>query len=349
MSTLLVTLDFPPAFTGGVASWAEDLAGALHRAGEPVTVLARATGDTAASDRARPYPVRRMPGRSWARHQGLWALLSGLPRLGAGRDLRVIFATWPLASLLGPAAAAAGASVGVAFHGSDLTRLPAPSPAFRRAIGAATALLPVSGFLASELGRLGAPTERARVLPMPLPLPDAPGPRGEALLCVARLTPLKGVERAIGLARRMGRPLVVVGEGPELARLRAAAEGTATTFLGRLSREDIQGIPAAAALLLPRADADGSGAEGLGLTLIEAAARGLPAIGCDTGGVREAVGVGLVIARPDDPDAADLSAAAALLVDPSAGARARAWAAATHGPEACLTALDRALPVPGGA
>ena len=340
-----MTLDFPPVYTGGIASWAEDLAQALHARGEAVTVLARATPDSAAEDQARPYPVRRMPGRSWARRQGLWALLSGISRLRSPNTLRVLFATWPLATLLGPAAAAAGASVGVAFHGSDLTRLATPNPSFARVIGAAGALLPVSAFLAGELERLGAPMERVTVLPMPLPMPEVRSAPGDALLTVARLTPLKGVERAILLARRLGRPLVVVGEGPEEARLRAAAEGTDTTFLGRLSRADIQRIPAAAALLLPRADADGSGAEGLGLTLIEAAARGLPTIGCDTGGVAEAVGEGLLIRCPDDPDEADLAAVRALLSDPSAGARARAWARLHHGPEACLSALDAALPI----
>ena len=33
---LIVTQDFPPGFVGGVASWCEDLAAALHDAGEEV-------------------------------------------------------------------------------------------------------------------------------------------------------------------------------------------------------------------------------------------------------------------------------------------------------------------------
>ena len=64
-----------------------------------------------------------------------------------------------------------------------------------------------------------------------------------------------------------------------------------------------------------------------------------------TGGVPEAVGEGLLIRCPDDPDEADLTAVRALLSDPGAGARARAWARLHHGPEACLSALDAALPI----
>ena len=83
---------------------------------------------------------------------------------------------------------------------------------------AAKQLLPVSQFLARELARLVPETAgdpRVQVLPMPLPIPAAPpsGPRS-GLLSVTRLTPLKGVDRAIRLAAELGEPLTVVGDGP---------------------------------------------------------------------------------------------------------------------------------------
>ncbi len=340
MSWLVVTLDFPPAFTGGIASWAADLASALHAHGETVTVLAAGPPQPEA-DAQLPYPVIRAAGRSWARFGALWTALAGAPRvLGAREPLQVVFATWPIAALLGPLAARSGARVAVAFHGSDLTRLVQAPPSLLRVARSARALLPVSRFLAGELDRLAIPRP-AHVLPMPVTLDQPTQPRGEALLCVARLTPLKGVERAARLAQALGRPLVVVGDGPEEARLRA--KHPEARFLGRLPREAIAQIPACAAVLLPRAEADGSGAEGLGLVLIEAALRGLPTIGCPTGGVPEALGPGLLLADPEHPDAAALQAAGALLDDPEAGARARRWAQATHGPARTLTVLRAAL------
>lgn len=342
MSWLLVTLDFPPASLGGIASWASDLALALHAAGEQVTVMARAA--RGADDRALPYPVIRVPGRSWARWGGVWTALAGAGRvLSGGDELRVLFATWPLATLLGPMARRAGARVGIACHGSDLTRLAAPTAALKRALGSADVLLPVSEFLSSELARLGACTP-VRVLPMPLPVDVPPAPRAPSLLCVARLTPNKGVDRAVRLAARLGLPIDVVGDGPEREDLVKRLDHHGLRWRGALSRAEIARIPAAAAVLLPRRSTDGLGAEGLGLVLLEAAARGLPAIGCHTGGVPEAVGPGLVLIDPDDPGQADLAAARALLADPSAGERARAWARIHHGPEACLRVLNEALP-----
>ncbi len=342
MSWLLVTLDFPPRFTGGIASWAADLAGALQAAGEPVTVIAAGPPEPA-HDAALPYPVIRARGRSWARWGGLWVALAGaLPALRAGSSLRVVFATWPLAIELSKLVNLLDGRWGVAFHGSDLTRLERAPPALQRLGRQAHALLPVSGFLASELARLGL-DRPARVLPMPLCL-DLPAQRpGSGLLCVARLTPLKGVERAARLAIRLGVPLELVGDGPEEGRLRSALAGQDVRWHGRLPREEIAKIPAAAAVLLPRAEADGRGAEGLGLTLVEAALRGLPAIGCATGGVPEALGPGLLISDPDDPRPEDLAAARALLADPEAGVRARAWARAQHGPARALDALREAL------
>lgn len=340
---LLVTGDLPPSFVGGVASWTSDLARALAAAGHEVTVLGRAgrgaeRQSEQAWDAAQPYTVQRMWSRSWNRWRDRWVQWHA--RAPLARADRVVCATWELAPHLGPLAAARGVPLAIAFHGSDLTRLATPSPAFRAATGAATALLPVSAFLASELERLGA---RARsVLPMPLPSPEAAAeePRS-GLLCVARLTPLKGVDRAIALARALDLELTVLGDGPEEDRLRALA-GPGVRFLGRVDRAETLAWyrRSLACLLLSRPDADGSGAEGLGLTLIEAMAHGCRAIGCRTGGIPEATGPGLVL---DDPERPDLDRVRAFLADPEAPARGRAWVAAHHGPGHAVSVLEEAL------
>lgn len=352
---LLVTGDLPPTFTGGVASWVDDLACALVAGGDRVTVLGRAGrgGDGRAEqawDRARPYATRRMWARSWAQWQAWWVELHGASLLRQADA--VLFSTWPLAERLGPRARRGGLAVGIAFHGSDLTRLAAPPPAFRAAVEGATALLPVSRFLAGELARLEAGP--ATVLPMPLSTaPPTSAPTGRrGLLTVARLTPLKGVDRAIRLAQALGEELLVVGEGPAMPALRAAA-GPETRFLGRLDRDRTRAWyqRSRACLLLSRADTDGSGAEGLGLTLLEAMAQGAVAVGSGTGGVPEAVGPGLVL--PDStldrqplPAPGELDALRRLLDDPLAGAQAAAWVAAHHGPTLARATLTSALERP---
>ncbi len=182
-----------------------------------------------------------------------------------------------------------------------------------------------------------APAEIARggwaVTPQPAPLGVAE-PAGEGLVCVARLGPLKGVDRAIRLAAALNWPLRVVGDGaarPSLEAL-AAETGASVEFTGRLSRVDaLQAYRGRAAnLLLPRVDVDGSGAEGFGVVLLEGMGWGVPAVGCATGGVPEAVGPGLLLSSPDDP-VASAAALTAWLGDKGRGAEAWAWARDHHG------------------
>jgi glycosyltransferase involved in cell wall biosynthesis len=330
----LVTLDFPPEHVGGVAAWAEDLALALHRAGHELRVYAQRTRQAAIDDSARPYPVIRMEGRSWASWQGLWAGIWAGPRLERGE--RVVAATWRLATVLAPICRAVGAELVVAAHGSDLTRLTTAPAALRRL--SPRCWLPVSRFLSGELDRLGVAGARL-VLPMPVGPRGRPaeGPRS-GLVCLSRLTPLKGVDRSWRLCRSLGLELTLIGDGDRSAL--PAGEGL--RWLGRLDREGARAelARAQAALLLPRADRDGSGAEGLGLCLIEAALEGTPVIGCRTGGLAEAVGPGLILEDPEQPD---LDVLRAFLARAGAGEEARAWALAHHGPGHCLEVLERAF------
>lgn len=83
-----------------------------------------------------------------------------------------------------------------------------------------------------------------------------------------------------------GGVLLIAGEGPEEADLRARA-GAGVRFLGR--RDDIPALMNAAdAFVLS------SVVEGLPLVLLEAAASGLPCVCTDAGGVRE-TGIGIVV------------------------------------------------------
>lgn len=336
----LVTLDFPPATVGGVAAWAEDLARALVGAGERVTVYARRCGDTLAHDATLPFDVVRLRGRSWARWQGLWAVLGVDGALRRGH--RLVCASWPMGVHLVPRARAKGVRAAVAFHGSDLTRVSQPSAAMRRVFATADALFPVSAFLRGELERLGA---TGQVLPMPLALDDEAAASGRGLVTVARLTPLKGVDRALRIAGELGWPIEVVGEGPERASLEALARtlGVEASFCGQVPRSRAVQLcrGKAACLLLPRAEADGSGAEGFGLALLEAMGQGTPAVGCRTGGVPEATGPGLILENPDDAPAS--AAAVRAWWSPERGAAGHRWVRAHHGPERAAHAVLEAL------
>lgn len=331
----LVTLDFPPDFDGGLASWCEDLARALVAAGEETVVHARYTGTSAEYDTLLPFPVVRMRGRSWSRWQGVWVVPQVSPLVKDGD--RVVFATWRLAELLAPILHHRGVPFAVAFHGSDISTLTRTPRGLRRAMSGAKALFPVSSFLADRVRAHGG---EPRVLPMPLRI-GSPGAPGTGLVVVARLNALKGVDRAIAISRALGWSLDVVGDGPIRAELEAQAhEGV--TFHGRLDRwrvfEVLEGK--AACLLLPRVDEDGLGAEGLGLVLLEANACGVPAVGCEVGGVPEVAG--LVLQDPDDA-ARSADEIRAWLSGGPRGLEAYAWVKAEHGPANAAAVVLEAL------
>jgi glycosyltransferase involved in cell wall biosynthesis len=104
-------------------------------------------------------------------------------------------------------------------------------------------------------------------------------------LVVAALVPYKRIDLAVGAANRLGRRLVVVGTGPEEARLRALA-GPTVSFLGWRPDADIARLYARCrALIFPAV-------EDFGITPLEAAAAGRPTIGLARGGALETM-VGL--------------------------------------------------------
>jgi glycosyltransferase involved in cell wall biosynthesis len=186
---------------------------------------------------------------------------------------------------------------------------------------ASDCLIGVSQATVDDLVRLRvAPRERFRVLPLGLDLDrfaELPGAlraesRGELgigtgeilLVFVGRLVPIKRLDLLLGaLARaRKSEPrlrLAVVGDGEERPRLeRQAAElGIAADvrFLGY--RRELRPVFAAADIAVLSSDN-----EGTPVSLIEAAAAGLPAVATDVGGVREVVvseETGILVPRDD--------------------------------------------------
>lgn len=108
-------------------------------------------------------------------------------------------------------------------------------------------------------------------------------PNGDQFfLLVSRLVPYKRVELAIDAFNRLGRRLVIVGDGPEARRLKAMA-GATIQFAGTVSDAALRGYyRRCSALIFP-------GIEDFGLTPVEAQACGRPVIAYGEGGVLESV------------------------------------------------------------
>ncbi len=160
------------------------------------------------------------------------------------------------------------------------------------------------------------PAERARLRAM-LGLPGGP-----VAIYSGRLAPEKGPDVLLDAwaeARRLSvaGTLCLVGEGPDLAALRARAVrlGVAGSVRFPGACTDVAAwLRAADAFVLP------SRAEGLSVALIEAMACGLPVVATDVGGTRDAAGEGALLVPPERP--AEIAEALAAVL--AGGERARA-------------------------
>ncbi len=132
------------------------------------------------------------------------------------------------------------------------------------------------------------------------PAPLAPGSaEGSALLCVGAVTSLKGYDVLAAALRTLGdlewscRGVGATTIEPDLA----AGLGDVVRLTGPMTRAELDATYAEADLLVLA-----SRAETYGMVLTEALAHGVPVIGSDVGGVREALGGAGVLVPPGDPD-----------------------------------------------
>jgi glycosyltransferase involved in cell wall biosynthesis len=223
----------------------------------------------------------------------------------------------------------------------------------------------VSQATIDDLVRLGvAPRERFALLPLGLDLAPLAAPAdglrdksraqlgigaGDVLLVfVGRIVPIKRLDlllRALALAlAREGEPrlrLALAGDGEERPGLerQAADLGVAAEvrFLGY--RRELRPLFAAADVAVLSSDN-----EGTPVSLIEAAAAGLPAVATDVGGVHEVVGeeTGALVPRGDA--GAFAAALVCMAADPdrrrACGRAARSRALARYGAERLLDDVD---------
>jgi phosphatidyl-myo-inositol dimannoside synthase len=348
--TLLVTNDFPPR-AGGIQNYLQALVERLPP-GE-VAVYAPAWSGAPEFDAAAPYPVHRhptslmLPVPTVARRAARLARAHGASTVWFG-------AAAPLA-LLGPYLRrhAGVRRVVASTHGHEVgwSMLPVARQALRRigddadvvtvvsrytrgrfaaAFGSDAALEPLPPGVDADVFR---PDRHARAaLRRRYGLGDAP-----VVTCVSRLVARKGQDqllRALPVlrARVPGTRLLLVGDGPDAARLRGLADvhGVAehVVFTGSVPAAELPAHHAVGDVFaLPcRTRGRGLDVEGLGIVLLEASASGLPVVAGDSGGAPETVQEGVtghVVGGRDTAALAD--ALAGLLADPG---RARAMGVA---------------------
>lgn len=153
--------------------------------------------------------------------------------------------------------------------------------------------------------------------------PESPVPGVEPgfLLCVARLLPYKNVDVVVQAAQATGRELVVVGDGPDRARLEALAARTSSRggapagrvrLLGRVDDATLRWLYRSTAALVAASHED------YGLSPLEAGAFGRPSVVLRDGGYLDTVAEGVTGVFFDAPDVAAVATAVEDAV-------ARAW------------------------
>jgi len=348
--TLLVTNDFPPR-AGGIQNYLQALVDRLPP-GE-IAVYAPSWPGAPEFDAAAPYPVHRHPtslilpvptvarrAARLARAHGastVWfgaaaplALLSPYLRRHAGIR-RVVASThghevgWSMLPLARQALGRIGRDADVVTVVSRYTR-----GRFAAAFGPDAALEPLPPGVDAEVFR---PDPQARAaLRRRYGLGDAP-----VVTCVSRLVARKGQDQLLRVlpqlrARVPGTRLLLVGDGPDAARLGRLADTHGVTehvvFTGSVPASELPAHHAVGDVFaLPcRTRGGGLDVEGLGIVLLEASASGVPVVAGDSGGAPETVREGVtghVVGGRDTAALAD--ALSGLLADPQ---RARRWGAA---------------------
>ncbi len=121
-------------------------------------------------------------------------------------------------------------------------------------------------------------------------------------LVLSRLVPYKRIDLAVDACTRLNRKLLVIGDGPDRARLERLA-GPTVSFLGRQTDEAVVSYAARCrALLFP-------GEEDFGMTPLEVNAAGRPVIAFRAGGALETVVEGVTGVFFDQPATAALAQA----------------------------------------
>lgn len=314
MRTLLVTSDFPPV-VGGIQSYLRDFVQeVVDREGADSIVVFAATWNAEASaawDAEQDYTVIRWPFPVLIATPGVARKMARIIR---DYDIDTVWfgVTAPLAALGARAKRAGARRVVSTTHGHEVGW--AMIPIARRFVSAAGDTADVVTYISQyTLGRIQrAIGRRPEYVALPSGVdtdffrPATAAQRGATrrslgvgeaplVVCSSRLVPRKGQDRlieALPLIREQvpNAQLVIVGEGHYGRTLRRMA-GKGVTFTGRVERERLRDIVAAADVFAMPARTRGGGLdlEGLGIVYLEAQACEIPVVAGDSGGAPEAV------------------------------------------------------------
>lgn len=129
-------------------------------------------------------------------------------------------------------------------------------------------------------------------------------PLGDYYIHIGQLVPYKRVDILVSSFNSMKKPLVVIGDGPELRRLRAMA-GPTVRVMGPLSTDTMrQYLMEARAFVF-------AGHEDFGIVVVEAIAAGRPVIAYRRGGAKEIVQEGITGIFFEEQSAASVTEAVA--------------------------------------
>jgi phosphatidyl-myo-inositol dimannoside synthase len=317
---LLLTSEFAPA-TGGIGTYAREIASAATALGADVTVVAPDYAqDSGTLDRALPYEVRRFQGGLHSMRHLPSKILLARSLVRAERYDVVHAADWPFFIPVALSRNLASGRILMTVHGTEIneTQTPLKRLAIRTTgvFGRRTEITANSAYT-SELFRERFAVDERRIRPIWLGVSKFWfGPRnGRAetrlahgiaadrivMVTVARITRRKG--HSVALAALSALPIklrkritwLVIGPDGEADYVKPLKSLVASTdcdirFLGAIPDETIRDIYGAADFFCLTGVPDASGrVEGFGLVYLEAGACGLPSVATATGGVPEAV------------------------------------------------------------
>jgi phosphatidyl-myo-inositol dimannoside synthase len=337
LRVLLVTPDFPPS-AGGIQLLLSRIV--EHCGGLDFRVLTLGQPEAESFDADFPAPVARVGNAEGDRR--LAALRLNARSLAEARSFRpdVVLSGHAVASLGAIALRRALRVPFVQYLHADEFRVRSGITA--AAVRAADASIAVSEYTRGMAVAAGGDPERIRVIPPGIDLgepSDAPREPATLLTVATLLFRYKGhdvMTRALPLVRAKVPEArwVVLGDGPFRPALenavRAYGLGEYVELRGRVGdAERDRWLDRAAVFAMPsRVPAAGLGGEGFGIAYMEAAAHGIPAVGGDVAGARDAVVNGETGLLVDPADhLAVAGALTALLADPS---RAAAMGAAAR-------------------
>ncbi|MCA1829909.1 MAG: glycosyltransferase family 4 protein [Actinobacteria bacterium] len=338
MRALMLTMDFPPT-RGGIQTMCREILARASRT--EFTVVAPRDEGWLSVDGGIRARVRRVPSIAPGR-RGFVPAIAWAARDEARRaDVVLAMHTMAAPGALLPKRA----PVVVATHGGEF-RSPRIRRVARLVLPRATHVIANSRFTRSEAVRLGADPMHTTVLPVGAPDAQHVEPErvealrarlggGRIVLSVARLAEHKGQQTLIRALRDLPADVraVLVGEGPERARLEEAArrEGVAdrVAFAGIVPDEDLPAYFAAADVFALLSVESRAGVEGGGIALLEACAYGTPIVAARSGGIPETISDDLngLLVSPEDP--ANTARAIDKILDDGALARRLGGAART--------------------